>query len=182
VLGLCKDNNHFADAENNTILWERVWPAVFEHRRRILREEDAARGRVMNVDRGCFLYDAWTGFEAACGKTRRERIKRDHNLTSIQGDGKWSVHGSVCDFNHAHLRQLHDRAEAYFLGFSDDPAERQALSEFTFTDIGAADKDYSNPHDIIQVGLLVCLGTCYQHCCFVCEYGCVCVCVCVKCK
>ena len=136
-----KENNHFADAENNVQMFRDAFcPAV--ERRRVMLGLDRSQ-------RACFLYDAFTGFEAATSAVRRLLLFEDYNCSTIQGDGKWSVHGSPCDGNHAYFRKLNDLAEDVAFGFADDPWLRDQLINIVGGDKdGLPYKDCNNLEDV----------------------------------
>ena len=104
-------------------------------------------------DRACLLYDAFTGFEAATSAVRRQAFFETHNVHTLQGDGKWSVHGSPADGCHAYFRKLNDVAEDAAFGFALDPWKRQSLEEVLGDLSGLAARECNKLDDILQVGL-----------------------------
>ena len=132
-----KENNHFADSENNVEMWEECYGAACARRRHELGLD--------NSHRGCLLYDAWTGFEAMCGSVRRQLFVDRCNITTIQGEGKWSVHGSPADANHAYFRKLNDVMEELCFGFHADPWKRKRLEDLACDLTGLAPRDHTDP-------------------------------------
>ena len=67
------------------------------------------------------------------------------NITTIQGEGKWSVHGSPADANHAYFRKLNDVMEELCFGFHADPWKRKRLEDLACDLTGLAPRDHTDP-------------------------------------
>ena len=146
VLSSGKENNHFADGENTLHMFEAgLGPHIAKRRR--------DKGYPPN-EPACLLYDAFTGFECVKQglRVRRDLWKTKLSLITCQGDGKWSVHGSPCDFNHAHFRRLTDTAEDVLYGMDDNPFKRRRLDEAQFDSAGVVAAPSPQLEDLVNIG------------------------------
>ena len=143
-----KDCNHFMDGESTVQMWEEVYgPAIIQRRHRLMKPHA----------RAALLFDAFTANESMSGgcELRRSLFEDNFNATHIQGDGKWSVHGSPCDALHAYWRKLCDALEEIIFGFDIDldPFRRKSFEDLIQDHIGTAPKDCTSLRDVIEVGL-----------------------------
>ena len=71
----------------------------------------------------------------------------------MQGDGKWSVHGSPCDAIFGYWRKLCDAAEDHVFGFVDEVMDRPGLVDMQFDTIGIAKGAKPSLRTIITIGV-----------------------------
>ena len=124
IMSSGKENNHMMDAESTVQMWQKVYGPAFSKRRTHLGlTRQAAKGRLM--------FDAFTGNASTSDGTdrRRQVWLGENNITTMQGDGGWSVHGQPADCIHAYLRRLTDNYEDVLYGFSVNPLKRKRLEE-----------------------------------------------------
>ena len=88
-----------------------------------------------------------------CFSNRKKLWQDKYNAFHLQGDGKWSVHGSPCDANHATFRNCCDPLEDMIFGFHIDPFKRAKIQDVLQDSIGDAPRDCNSLNDSILVRL-----------------------------